>query len=140
MTGTFPRATEKLLLQAVIVGLCLSPFVIGGMGIVRGPAQFGAEVSLDPDRLRDVFSHYRYLSGIFFAVGLMALSCVPHIELMGDRFRWVVILVVVGGIARLTGIMIDGAPSVGHRLGLATELGITPLLGLWQMRVARRFA
>jgi hypothetical protein len=70
----------------------------------------------------------------------MALSCVPHIERMGDRFRWVVILVVIGGLARLVGILIDGAPSAGHLLGLATELGATPLLGLWQARIARRFA
>jgi hypothetical protein len=124
----------------VIVALCLSPFVIGGMGIARGPAQYGAVLTGDAGKLRDLASHYRYLSGIFFAVGLMALSCVPRIERMGDRFRWVVILVVTGGFARLAGIAIDGAPSAGHLIGLATELGITPLLGLWQARVARRFA
>lgn len=140
MNTTLSPASEKRLLQAVVAVLCLSPFVIGGMGIARGPTQFGAVITGDPEKLRDVFSHYRYMSGIFFAVGLMALSCVPQIERMGERFRWVVILVVVGGLARLTGILIDGVPSSGHLLGLATELGFTPLLGLWQTRVARRFA
>ena len=32
-----------------------------------------------------------------------------------------------------------GAPGFGHLFGLAMELGIVPLILLWQARVARRF-
>ena len=133
------RESERLLLQVVIALLCLSPLVIGGMGIVRGPGQYGAVLTGAPGALRDLASHYRYLSGIFFAVGLMALSCVPRIERHRDRFRWVVVLVVCGGLARLFGIIIDGWPSRGHVIGLGLELGVTPLLGVWQARLARRY-
>lgn len=132
------RQAEKRLLQAVIVLLCLSPLVIGGMGVALGPGQFGA--ALRGEGAGDLASHYRYLSGIFLGVGLMALSCVPRIEAKGARFRWVVALVVCGGLARLYGIAVEGWPSAGHVAGLAIELGAVPLLGLWQARVARRFA
>ena len=128
------RHAERLLLQAVILVLCLSPFVFGLQGIVRGVAQYGAVASADAD------SHYRYLSGIFFGVGIMALSCVPRIEQRGERFGWVVALVFCGGLARLYGIVFHGWPSAGHITGLGLELGVTPLLGLWQRRLARRFA
>jgi hypothetical protein len=33
----------------------------------------------------------------------------------------------------------DG-PTLGHKIALAAELGVVPLLLLWQGRVARRFA
>ena len=132
------RAAERLLLQAAIVLLCLSPLIIGGMGVALGPGQFGAVLPGDA-AARDLASHYRYLSGIFFGIGLMALSCVPRIEAMGARFGWVVALVVCGGLARLYGIAVAGWPAQGHVVGLGTELVAVPLLGLWQARVARRY-
>jgi hypothetical protein len=117
--------------------LCLSPLVIGGMGVAEGPAQFGGAPGAEA--ARDAASHYRYLSGIFVGVGAMALSCVPRIEAMSARFRWVVALVVCGGLARLYGIAVEGWPGAGHVAGLAIELGAVPLLGVWQARLARRF-
>ena len=46
-------------------------------------------------------------------------------------------LVVAGGLARLLSWVTVGAPSAGHRLGLMMELGVVPLLMLWQARIAR---
>jgi hypothetical protein len=46
--------------------------------------------------------------------------------------------VIAGGMARALSWAMVGAPSTGHRLGLAMELGVVPLLMLWQARVARR--
>ena len=129
------RQTERRLLQAAVALGCLSPLIFGLRGIVEGPAMVGTAHALP-----DLASHYRFLSGLFLGVGLVLLSCVPAIERRTARFRWTCAAVVIGGLARAFGIVTGGAPSAGHWLALAAELGVVPLLLLWQARVARRFA
>jgi hypothetical protein len=46
-------------------------------------------------------------------------------------------LIVGGGLARLLSLAIVGTPSTGHLFGLAMELGVVPLLMLWQKRIER---
>lgn len=87
----------------------------------------------------DLLSHYRYLSGLFLGLGLVLISCVPRIEARGGRFRWACAAIVIGGLARAFGLLAGDAPSAAHKLALAAELGVVPLLMLWQARVARRF-
>jgi hypothetical protein len=123
---------ERRLLQAVLLMLSLSPLGFGAAGMILGPdwLKGGAQASADLD------SHFRYLSGIFFGLGLALLTCIPRIEVMTARFRWIAALVVIGGLARLGGLLAHGAPSQGHVIGLGLELVATPLLVLWQARVA----
>lgn len=125
---------ERRLLQVVVAVACLLPLVVGGLGIVRGPAPFGhlAEVP------RDLDSHFRYISGIFFATGLGFLSCLPRIERKGPRFRLLGGLIVVGGLARGVSLLAVGTPSTGHLLGLGMETVVVPLLMLWQWRLSQR--
>lgn len=125
---------ERRLLQVVVAVACLLPLVIGGLGILRGPVPFGhlAEVP------RDLDSHFRYISGIFFATGLGFLSCLPRIERKGPRFRLLGGLIVVGGLARGVSLVAIGTPSTGHLLGLGMETVVVPLLMLWQWRLSRR--
>ncbi len=125
---------EKRLLQAVVAVACLLPLIVGGQGIVHGPAPFGhlAEVP------RDLDSHFRYISGIFFATGLGFASCIPDIERKGPRFRLLGGLIVVGGLSRLVSLLAVGVPSRGHVLGLGMETVVVPLLMVWQWRFARR--
>ena len=127
---------EKRLLQAVVAIACLLPLVVGGQGIVHGPAPFGhlAVVPIDLD------SHFRYISGIFFATGIGFLSCVPATERKGARFRLFGALIVVGGLARLVSLLAVGVPSSGHVLGLGMETVVVPCLMLWQLSFARRWA
>ena len=127
---------EKRLLQAVVALACLLPLVVGGQGILHGPAPFGhlTAVPIDLD------SHFRYISGIFFATGLGFLSCIPTIERKGPRFRLLGGLIVVGGLARLVSLLAVGVPSQGHVLGLGMEIGVVPCLRLWQLSFARRWA
>ena len=128
--------TEKRLLQAVILLACLVPLTAGPTGIIRGAAWMahGAPVSPDLD------SHFRYMSGIFTGVGLAFLSCVIGIETKGLRLRMLVAFVVLGGLARLFSFAQVGAPDLGNRFGLVMELGVTPLICLWQWRFAHRWA
>ncbi|WP_294277653.1 DUF4345 domain-containing protein [uncultured Sphingomonas sp.] len=125
--------TERRALQIVVAIACLVPLSIGGISVVRGPGWLGHA----PIIPTDLDSQFRYVSGIFFALGLAFTSCVPAIERKGARFRLLGLLVVGGGLSRALSWAIVGAPSVGHRFGLVMELGVVPLLMLWQARVAR---
>lgn len=125
---------ERRLLQGVIALACLLPLTVGGQGILHGPAPFGHPAEVP----RDLDSHFRYISGIFFATGLGFLSCIPHIETKGPRFRLLGGLIVVGGLSRGVSLLAVGAPSTGHLLGLGMEVLVVPLLMLWQTGFARR--
>ena len=125
---------ERRALQAVVAIACLVPLSIGGISVVRGPGWLGHAPSIPTD----LDSQFRYVSGIFLGLGLAFVTCVPAIERKGARFRLLGALVIAGGMARALSWATVGAPSTGHRLGLAMELGVVPLLMLWQARVARR--
>lgn len=125
---------EKRLLQTFVALGCLLPLIVGGQGVLHGPAPFGRL----HDVPRDLDSHFRYISGIFFATGFGFLSCIPHIEAKGPRFRLLGGLIVVGGVSRGLSLIAVGAPSTGHVLGLVMETVVVPLLMLWQARLARR--
>jgi hypothetical protein len=113
--------------------LALVPTLTGAAGIVAGP-DF---LALDPPWPTDLDSHFRFLSGMFFAVGLAFYSCIPRIEQKRERFRLLAGLVVTGGLARLWSLLVADPPSAGHVLGLVMELLVVPLLVAWQARLPR---
>ena len=132
------RESERRLLQVAVALGCLSPFWFGLRGVVEGPAML---VGMEPGQAPpDLLSHYRYLSGLFLGIGLILLSCLPAIERRTGRFRWACAAIVAGGLARAFGLLSGDAPSTAHYLALAAELGVIPLLLVWQARVVRRFA
>ena len=129
-------AVERRLLQAVVAIACLVPLAVGGQSILHGPGFLGHPPAIP----RDLDSHFRYISGIFFAVGITFATCVPRIERAGPRFRLLGALVVAGGLSRLVSLASVGVPSRGHVFGFAMELGAVPLLMLWQAGLARRWS
>jgi hypothetical protein len=126
---------EKRLLQIVVAIACFVPLSVGGESILNGPSFLGHP----PIIPTDLDSHFRYISGIFFALGLGFVSCVPAIETKGPRFRLLGAMVVCGGLARVVSLLAVGPPSKGHAFGLAMELGVVPLLMLWQAAFAGRY-
>jgi hypothetical protein len=126
---------ERTLLQLAMALGCVVPLLAGGSGMIEGPGFLrgvGSDVPADLD------SHFRYLSGLLFAMGLAFASCIPAIERKTARFRMLALLVFVGGLGRLIGLASSGVPGIGHVFGLAMELGTVPLLVLWQARVAAK--
>ena len=124
------KQTERRLLQ-VAVGLgCLVPLSGGLLGMLQGGGMLGhaADVTLN--------SHMRYLSGLLFGVGVGFVSIIPDIEKNGVRATLLSGIVFVGGLARLYGVLVDGWPALPMQLALVMELGVVPLLWLWQRRVA----
>ncbi len=115
---------------AVAVG-GLVPVLAGLGGMLAGPAMLGAKSGADED------SHFRYLSGLLVGIGLGFWSTLGDPARHGGRFRLLTAIVVLGGLGRLYGLMVQGAPGAPMLAALGMELVVTPLLCLWQARLAR---
>jgi hypothetical protein len=121
-------------LQAAVAVLSLIPIGAGAAGVLLGQAMVDTASAVPVD----LDSHFRYLSGIFLALGVVFVSTVPAIERRSGRFRLAGALVVCGGLARALSMAVDGVPSLPHLAGLGMELGVMPALLIWQWSVARR--
>ena len=84
-------------------------------------------------------THVSYLSGLLLGIGLSFWSLIPTIERQSRVFTLLTLIVVLGGLARLLTALRLGAWSLSVDLPLVMELGVTPLLCLWQYRVAKGF-
>ena len=122
---------EKRLLQVCVVIGGAVPVGAGLWGVLFGSSNIaGGALGVSMD------SHFRYLSGLLLAIGLGFWSTVPGIETRTARFRLLTALVIVGGLGRVVSILVVGLPSYGMLAALVMELGVTPLLCLWQARVS----
>ncbi len=122
-------------LQLSVAAASLVPLSVATISLLRGPIWLGQAAPI----ATDLDSHFRYLSGIFLALGIAFASCIPAIERKGPRFRLLAAMVVAGGIGRAWSAYQVGGPSAGHMAGLAIELGLVPALVLWQAIVAVRY-
>ncbi len=123
---------EKRLLQILVFIFAFIPIMAGVSGIISGSMMTGFEVS---DISLD--SHVRYLSGILLAIGFGYWSTIKNIESKAQRFQLLTFLVFVGGLARLWGVLMFGWPDTPMVFGLMMELIVTPVLCVWQFRIAK---
>lgn len=128
---------ERRMLQAAIAIAGLVPICGGAVGVLFGAAAFDPSFSLAQPAAVALDSHVRYLSGLLLAIGLTFYSLIPTIELQALIARVLTAIVVVGGLARLYGAVAVGLPEGVMLFALVMELAVTPLLCLWQARVAR---
>jgi hypothetical protein len=117
----------------VALGGCV-PVLAGAAGVMLGPSMAGG---LPGDAAAD--SHFRYLSGLLLGIGIGFWSTIPALPRHGSRFRLLTAIVVLGGLSRFLAWPIHGWPGGPMAAALVMELAITPLLCLWQGRVAARF-
>ena len=136
MKGPSPTPRPREVQVAVALG-SLSPLGFGLTGVMQGPAMVLPEGTAVP---ADLDSHWRFLSGIFFGLGLVFLSTIPAIERRTALFRAAGAAIVTGGLGRLYSLLVIGTPSLPHLIGLGAELVLVPLLILWQAQVARQSA
>ena len=125
---------ERLLLQIVIAVGGFVPVGGGLSGALLGASMLGGghgDPALD--------SHVRYLSGLLLGIGLAFWEAIPQIERRTGRVRLLTVIIVLGGLMRLIGILFVAWPGLPMSLALGMELVVTPLICLWQTRVARRF-
>ena len=124
---------RKLLQQSVAIAATV-PVAAGLYGVLFGQALTGDAVSISAE------SHFRFLSGLLLGIGLCFWSTLPAIEAKTNRFRLLTLLIVIGGLGRLVGLGLTGLPSLFMIGGLIMELIVTPVLCLWQTRVANLYA
>jgi hypothetical protein len=122
--------TERRILQILILLAAGVPVIGGATGAVMGESAFGAWAGAGED------SQMRYLSGLLLAIGLVFWGCIPWIERRGEIMRVLTLIVMTGGLARLSGMVLIGDPG-RLRWALVMELLVAPLLCLWQARLAR---
>ena len=130
-----PGARERNLFRASVALAGLVPVGAGLGGAIYG-SDFVETIAQAPDASLD--SHVRYLSGLLLAVGLAFWTTLAKPEAHAGRYRLLTAIVVAGGLARLGGAVLSGEPNLAMRLALVMELGVTPLICLWQHRLARR--
>lgn len=106
----------------------LVPIAAGAYGVLGGMAETAAS---DPSSA----SHVRYLSGLLLAIGVAFVWCARRIEARTSEVRLLTSLVAAGGLARLLGTAETGLSTI-TAFALFMELVVTPLLCLWQSRVA----
>ncbi|MGO8955174.1 MAG: DUF4345 domain-containing protein [Rhodomicrobium sp.] len=121
---------KRALQIAVAIG-GIVPVSAGLAGIILGPT-FAAVNAPETD----LDSHFRYLSGLLLGIGLVFWGTIPGIERNGLIFQLLTAIVFTGGLARLYGVFIHGLPGYQMIFGLVMELAVTPLLCLWQARLA----
>jgi hypothetical protein len=121
-------AERRALQGAILLAGCV-PVFGGGAGALLGEQAFGPWAGAAED------SHVRYLSGLLLAIGLAYWACVPTIERRGEVVWVLTLLVFVGGLARLGALLAVGDPGP-MRWALVMELIVTPIIALWQARVA----
>jgi hypothetical protein len=123
---------ERRALQITVALVGLVPLTVGALGLLV-PARVG--IHGDAAGL----AHAAYLSGLLLGIGMAYWWLIPDIERRGGAFSLLSALVVIGGLARLLMALRLGTlrPEIG--LPLLLELSITPLLWVWQQRVAHLF-
>lgn len=124
---------ERRSFQAAILLAGLVPISAGLSGILAAPWLLEVGSACGPS----CDSHVRYLSGLLLGIGLCAWSLIPTVEKAGQPLRLLTALVVIGGLARLSSLLVVGVPSRLMTGGLLMELVVTPLLCLWQSRLQR---
>ncbi len=120
---------EKTALQIAVALAGLAPLTAGALGILA-PGLLG----LYGDRAG--LSHAAYLSGLLMGIGLAYWSLIPDIEKRGGPFTLLTLIVQAGGLARLYAAFRLQAWGADVALPLLMELGVTPLLWIWQQRIA----
>ncbi len=118
-------SVEKRLAQFSFAVAGIVPVAAGLWGVLD--PFMGPEGSLQ--------NHGRYLSGLLLAIGLAFWAAIPGIERRPTWIRVLTAVVVIGGLCRLLGVLLGDPPSPSVLGALAMELGVTPLLCLWQSRL-----
>ena len=121
-------------LQLTVALACLVPLGAGAAGVVDGPAIVAGGML---GGLPDLDSHLRNLSGLLLGIGTGFAAAIPTIERRSQLFMALCGAVVVGGLARLGALLVQGPPNLPHVLALGMELVVVPLLFAWQKKALR---
>ncbi|MEM9904389.1 MAG: DUF4345 domain-containing protein [Cyanobacteria bacterium P01_D01_bin.44] len=119
-------------LQIILGLLSLIPLLVSILGVVIGLGRW-----LPPDTVDPQFdSHYRYITGYYLSLSLMAWWIIPNIEKHRTVFRIIGGSIFFGGIGRVLSWLQVGAPDQMSIVFIGIEL-LFPLLLWWQAKLPR---
>ena len=123
----------KLGLQIILGILSLIPMLVSILGITQGTARFVPESAI----AADFDSHYRYITGYYFSLSLIAWWIIPNIEKHTILLRIICAGIFLGGIGRLVSIFQVGIPQ-SSAIGFTILELVLPLLCVWQIKLPNR--
>lgn len=127
------KQSERRLLKLAVALACLVPIGAGAVGVVLGPTAIENDIPADHSKLD---SHFRYLSGLLFGIGMAFAACIPTIERRSELFGALTAMVTIGGLSRLWALVVYDLPAMPHAFALVMEIAVVPMLFIWQKRVA----
>ena len=130
------KHTERRLLKLSVALACVVPIGAGAAGMLFGP--WAIETDIAGDHL-ELESHFRYLSGLLFGIGIAFAASIPAIERRSQLFAPLSLMVVIGGLSRLGAVLAYDVGAASQIFALAMELGVVPILYVWQKRIALAF-
>ena len=107
---------ERLLLQ---IATAFSALVLLGLGIAG--VMLGVQFLHGVGTIT-VDNYFRLLSGMMAGMGLVLLCSIPHVERYRERFGILTLMIVLGGLAELYAVLLNGIPSIGNFFGLFMTL------------------
>lgn len=129
------------LLISILAIICFVPGGVSAFGGLNGSAALAGEnviFGLDSALRGFADNQYRFGYGVFFAQGLALLFFLKNIEQHRNIFRFVVLALFIGGLARVSNIIEFGliAPQVVPPTVI--EVAVLPLLALWHNRIINK--
>jgi hypothetical protein len=115
---------------------CFVPLWAGAAGVVLGTAVVEEDIGRGHV---EISNHFRYLSGLLLGICIAIAASIPTIERRSELFTALTFMVVLGGLARLWGLLAYDLPVPPQMFALTMELGAAPLLFVWQRRVSLAF-
>ena len=120
-------------LQGLLIVCALIPLVFGTLGLTMGLDRLVPDPAIDADNV------YRFLSGLYFTMGLLFLYVVPRVEEHTALIRLLAAGVALGALGRVLSWIDVGEPRLLFRIDVIVETVIPLVVVLWQARVAARF-
>ncbi|MCB9752176.1 MAG: DUF4345 domain-containing protein [Myxococcales bacterium] len=128
---------ERTALQIFLAILSLIPLAGLVIGFTDGTDFFMPDGVHAPSSLDNQF---RYLSGVYVGVTMGLWYTIPAVERRLAAMRLIGAAVMLGGVGRLLSMRSHGVPEDPSMVvGVILELGVVPLLLLWQSRIARQY-
>ncbi len=117
-------------LQVLLGVLSLIPLLVASLGLLFGAGRFLPEEVVTPG----FDSHYRYITGYYLSLTLLAWWVIPNIENHVVPLRIVSAAIFMGGVGRLVSVLEVGLPSPVD-IGFTVLELLFPLLLIWQARL-----
>ena len=131
--------------KIAIIIWALLPIITGVMDVIVGPSAWqGIGVGLSAQSFGDsvLDSQVRFLGTVWISYGALLLVCVKDLQKYANILRGALLVVFIGGIARVISVAQVGMPDTEAGPGfivfaLVIELAVMPALLLWQHKVMK---